>query len=348
MVKNPPWLELGEDIWANILHRLGAIEILQTAQKVCTTWRRICKDPSMWRVITMGNDGDLFKITYELEVMCRHAIDRSQGELVDINLEYCATDHLLEYIAERSGKLRRLSIACCYRRVYKGFDAVAHKLPLLEELSLTHTTITPKAIEALGGSCLKLKSFELNNSFKEDFIDDSDEEYERNKEARAIAKSMPALHHLQLIGNCMSNKGLEAILTGCPHLESLDLRQCNGIWFDEDLSNKISRQIKDVKHPHDSLDGLKFSFEYEDGIDEYSELGDTSDNDYSELGDTSDDDYSELGDTSDDDYSELGDTSDGDSGFLEDIGILFLGLASFMMLRALFGHWIVNSAPGVR
>ncbi|XP_059285574.1 F-box protein SKIP19-like [Lycium ferocissimum] len=116
----------------------------------------------------------------------------------------------------------------------------------------------------------------------------------------------------------MSNKGLEAILSGCPNLESLDLRQCNDIWLNEDLSNRISRQIKDVKHPHDSLDGLKVSFEYEDGIDEYSELGDTSDDDYSEFGDTSDDDYSELGDTSDDYYSKLGDTSDDDYNELGD------------------------------
>ncbi|XP_059285576.1 F-box protein SKIP19-like [Lycium ferocissimum] len=115
MVKNPPWLEQGEDIWANILHRLGAIEILETAQKVCTTCRRVGKDPSMWRVINMSNHGDLFKIPYDLEVMCHHAIDRSQGELVHIHLEYFASDQLLQYTAERSGKLKRLRIACCYR-----------------------------------------------------------------------------------------------------------------------------------------------------------------------------------------------------------------------------------------
>lgn len=38
---------------------------------------------------------------YDLGEMCRHAVDRSQGELVDINLEYFATDKLLSYVAER-------------------------------------------------------------------------------------------------------------------------------------------------------------------------------------------------------------------------------------------------------
>ncbi|OIT34124.1 f-box protein skip19 [Nicotiana attenuata] len=101
MVNKPPWLELPEGIWAKILHRLGAVEILETAQKVCTTWRRICKDPSMWRVIDMSNDWDPSDMPYDLEEMCRHAVDRSQGQLLDIYLEYFATDLLIRYIANR-------------------------------------------------------------------------------------------------------------------------------------------------------------------------------------------------------------------------------------------------------
>ncbi|WMV40687.1 hypothetical protein MTR67_034072 [Solanum verrucosum] len=132
-VKRPPWMELPEGIWANILHRLGAVEILETAEKVC-------------------------------KVMCRYAVDRSQGEVVDINLQYFATAQLLEYIAERSGKLKRLSIACCYGMVCESLVEVVQKLPLLEELSLTHTTITIEGIEDLGRSCPRLKLFELNNS----------------------------------------------------------------------------------------------------------------------------------------------------------------------------------------
>lgn len=95
------WLELPPDLTANILHRLGAIEILESAQKVCTTWRKICKDPAMWRVIDMRNLGDLHAMPYCLEKMCRHAVDRSEGQLIDINIEYFGTDELLDYIVER-------------------------------------------------------------------------------------------------------------------------------------------------------------------------------------------------------------------------------------------------------
>ncbi|XP_059306471.1 F-box protein SKIP19-like isoform X2 [Lycium ferocissimum] len=260
MVKKPPWLELEENVWANILHKLGAIEILETAQKVCTTWRRICKEPSMWRIINMTNDGDLSDMDYDLEEMCRYAIDRSQGELVDINLEYFATGPLLENIAQRSGKLKRLSIACCYGMVCEGLVEAVQKLPLLEELSLAHTTITTEGIESLGHSCPRLKSFKLNNSLYMGSGDYFENEDVRNEEALAIAKNLPTLHHLQLIGNSMTNKGLEAILDGCPHLVSLDLRLCKYVSLNEVLSSRISAQIKDVKHPHDSLSGLDFSF----------------------------------------------------------------------------------------
>ena len=82
-----------------ILMKLGAIEILNSAQLVCTLWRSICKDPIMWRTIDMRNLEDLNAMR-SLEMMCRHAIDRSCGQLVDINVEYFGTDDLLNYIAD--------------------------------------------------------------------------------------------------------------------------------------------------------------------------------------------------------------------------------------------------------
>lgn len=47
-----------------------------------------------------------------------------------------------------------------------------------------------------------------------------------NKKAMAIAEHMPALRTLKLYGNPLTNVGLQAILDGCPHLESLDVCKC--------------------------------------------------------------------------------------------------------------------------
>ncbi|KAL6198452.1 hypothetical protein ACLB2K_028241 [Fragaria x ananassa] len=92
------WTELPEKATSSILSRLGAIEILESSQKVCMKWRKVSKDPLTWRKIDMHNDGDLEDMDYDLEEMCRHAVVRSAGNLVDINIEYFGTDELLEYI----------------------------------------------------------------------------------------------------------------------------------------------------------------------------------------------------------------------------------------------------------
>ncbi|XP_060179696.1 putative F-box/LRR-repeat protein 23 [Lycium barbarum] len=252
---------------------------------LCTTWRRICKEPLMWRVINMSNYEHLSYIGYYIQKMCLHCVDRSQGELVDINLLYFANGQSLQYIAQRSGKLKRLSIACCHSMLCDGLVEAVQKLPLLEELSLTHTIITTEGIESLGRSCPLLKSFELNNSLY-DYFDNEDA---RNEEALAIAKNLPALHHLQLIGNSMTNKGLEAILDGCPHLVSLDLRLCIYVSLNEVLSSRISGQIKDVKHPHDSLAGLEFSFTAYGEDDDEDDMSSEDDEDYTSSEEDEDD-----------------------------------------------------------
>ncbi|XP_059636181.1 F-box protein SKIP19 [Cornus florida] len=94
------WLELPRDVTTMILNKLGVIEILTSAQKVCMTWRKICKEPSMGRTIEIHNlkDGGIF---YDLEKMVRHAINPSCGQLVDIKIQFFGTDELLQYIIER-------------------------------------------------------------------------------------------------------------------------------------------------------------------------------------------------------------------------------------------------------
>lgn len=93
------WTELPEDVTAAILSRLGAIDILETAQKVCKTWYKVCKDPLMWRIVDFRDD-DLHKV-HDLGKMCRYAVDRSDGKLASINLDSFATDELLKYITDR-------------------------------------------------------------------------------------------------------------------------------------------------------------------------------------------------------------------------------------------------------
>ncbi|XP_076935103.1 putative F-box/LRR-repeat protein 9 [Bidens hawaiensis] len=176
------WLELPPDITVNILHRIGVEDILENAQKVCIVWREVCKDPALWRVVCVGRfpfQTDAFP----LHETCKEAVDRSQGQLLDLTIigGYCNPE-LLQYVADS-------------------------------------TNISQEDIEALGRYCPLLKTLKLNHK-----------PYLRSRGGKgddevplAIGKHLPELTHLQLIQNCMTNIGLEAILDGCRHLESLDL-----------------------------------------------------------------------------------------------------------------------------
>ncbi|KAH6776710.1 hypothetical protein C2S52_014271 [Perilla frutescens var. hirtella] len=213
----PPWIDLPTDVTADILHRLGAVEMLHTAEKVCATWRSVCQDPIMWRVIDMKDSGSCYD-TRRLGSACRRAVDRSEGDLMDINIEYFGTDELLHYICVRSSKLKRLRLSCCKNLSGKGLSEAAKSFPQLEELQILFMNqIVVEDIEAIGVACMKLRSFTL---IKHDAISGVGN---GNDYSVAISKAMPNLVHLRLgfFGSTITSRGYQAILDGCPLIESL-------------------------------------------------------------------------------------------------------------------------------
>ncbi|XP_076895783.1 F-box protein SKIP19-like [Bidens hawaiensis] len=101
------WLDLPYDVMANVLNRIGMVDIIENAEKVCTAWLKICKDSALWKVIDMN---DLLRLVTNCSAtdICRLAVDRSQGQLVDITLAYAYDVTLLEYVSERYVRLRLL------------------------------------------------------------------------------------------------------------------------------------------------------------------------------------------------------------------------------------------------
>ncbi|XP_047940834.1 putative F-box/LRR-repeat protein 9 [Salvia hispanica] len=255
---SPPWIKLPRNVMANILQRLGAEEVLRRAQTVCTAWWKVSKDPALWRVIDFSNPRQgVFNDEYY--AMCRCAVDRSQGQLVDITIQYFGDDELMEYIANRSPSLKRLKLGTCFFISGKCATRMIAKLRQLEELHLTiRPWIGASHIIAIGNSCPLLKSFSCNG-FKcklltNEFIDHN--EPFRHAYALAISQSMPNLRHLQVFAHWMGNKGLELILNGCPHLESLDVRRCFDLDLEGDLGKRCREQIKYLKLPDDSVSDI--------------------------------------------------------------------------------------------
>ncbi|VFQ58887.1 unnamed protein product [Cuscuta campestris] len=210
----------------------------------------------MWRFVDMRH---LVRYGYfddvcnkDLETMCRQAVDMSQGQLTELHIDHFATDQLLHYISERSSKLQSLQIRGCDEVGY-GFIEAAKNFPLLEELHFVYVLCVRDYIEAIGQSCPKLKSFTLSSSDYRDGLLYGYGECNNNFEALAIAKTMPGLHHLRLVGNNMTNEGLQAILDGCPNLESLDIRRCYRVNLRGEIGDRITEKIKDFKCPNDPV-----------------------------------------------------------------------------------------------
>ncbi|CAA7024593.1 unnamed protein product [Microthlaspi erraticum] len=248
------WAELPSELMASILVRLSVVDILENAQKVCKPWRCVSKDRSIWRKVDMQNlRNGLNSGKYYLSNMCRQAIDRSDGGMVEINIGRFGTDSLLTYIADRSSNLRSLKFAMNVRITNEGLVLAVAKLPLLETLEISSLWFNLN-LKAIGHSCPKLKTLKLNCSDCCRFEYKCDDD-----DALAIAESMPELRELQLLANRLTNTGLNAILDNCLHLEHLDLRQCLNINLSEgDMEKRCLERIKDFRRPNDSTADCPF------------------------------------------------------------------------------------------
>ncbi|XP_058099061.1 putative F-box/LRR-repeat protein 23 isoform X2 [Magnolia sinica] len=235
----------------------------------------------------MRSPWDLYNDEDGLEKMARNAVDRSEGQLVEFSVEYFGTDKLLQYVIERVSILRCLRLIRCYSISNEGIIEVAKKIPHLEELDISYCSFPKEVLENVGQLCPRLKSLRLNcQGYKRPHI-------ECDEEALAIAANMPELRHLQLMGNKLTDYGLRAILDGCPHLESLDLRQCYSVNLDGGLHKRCVDRIKHLMLPNDSTVDCVFDAE----IDEYgSDYDEGYPSGFSEIDILSDDEYYEFSD----------------------------------------------------
>ncbi|TVU43182.1 hypothetical protein EJB05_09627, partial [Eragrostis curvula] len=261
------WSELPLDVLTSIFVKLGAIEVLMGAGRVCRSWLQAAKQPDPWRSVDMANH----KVVEEMDgyddwwypssfddlcmpdeyyyapkhidgdglcAMARVAVDRSCGQLEVFSGKEFVTDELLKYIADRvpsrSASLKSLSLISCLKVSNEGFTRLITSSPLLEDLLLERCRKIGgrEVYEATGKACVHLKRFSLHN---------------RPKPGAAIGiAAMRELRHTSAFLIDAGNDELAAIIDGCPHLETLSVLECFGMVADSTLQAKCAR-IKTVE-----------------------------------------------------------------------------------------------------
>ncbi|CAN6251386.1 unnamed protein product [Urochloa humidicola] len=252
------WAEMPSDALAAVFGKLDVAEILTGAGLVCRAWRRLAAtDPTLWRRVDLCHQGDLLE-TEEAEAMARAAVDRAAGTMEAFWADTFVTDDLIRYISQRAPLLKSLQLSLCHHISNEGFAEAISCFPQLEELDVTFCSLHGSVCDTIGRACPQLIRFRLNERWS--ILQSEFAPYEGmddDTEALGIASTMPGLQELQLIGNNLTNDGLMVILDRCPHLQSLDIRQCYNIQMDDAMKSKCAR-IPDLKLPHDSISDFKY------------------------------------------------------------------------------------------
>lgn len=141
----------------------------------------------------------------------------------------------------RAPLLKSLHLTKSCNVTSKGLAEAIKKFPLLEEFELCECErYDTWVFEILAAACPRLKHFKHVNDRGYSWYNWERDLYPvDNREALAIA-GMHELRSLKLYHSGLDNQGLTAILGGCPHLESLDIRYCS-ITMDSSMRAKCAR-----------------------------------------------------------------------------------------------------------
>ncbi|KAL6627722.1 hypothetical protein ACP70R_031448 [Stipagrostis hirtigluma subsp. patula] len=242
------WAELPPDLISAVFHRLGPVQIMLAADKVCRSWRRAARDePDLWRRVDMRGCRELSsRDLVDLDKMAVDAVLRSQGQCEafcgegsDVN------DDFLRFLADQAPLLKTLILTKCEKVSEQGFLRAIKRFPQLEELELSkcwRTYHQQGILKVVAKACPKLKHLRHGH-----FCPYYQFEYEDRDDSEAmVVATMHELRSLQLYHNKLTIKGLVAILDNCLKLESLDLRDCHGIDMNDTIRAKCAK-IKTVK-----------------------------------------------------------------------------------------------------
>nr|CAB3482389.1 unnamed protein product [Digitaria exilis] len=187
------WSELPLDALSAIFAKLGVIEILMGPGLVCRSWLAAAKAPELWRFVDMTHQDVVF--SKGPDVLCSMAkvmIDRSDGLMESFWALKFVTCGLVDYMAGR------------IHTQWLDFD------PSRDLIEMENQGYENEGRRILGESHASWEARQNENAF-------------------AIAETMHELRLLQMGGNSLTDKGVHAILKGCPRLKFFDISKCYNV-----------------------------------------------------------------------------------------------------------------------
>ncbi|KAF5195715.1 F-box protein skip19 [Thalictrum thalictroides] len=115
-------------------------------------------------------------------------------------------------------------------------------LKMLTTLDISNCNkITCKGLETLGKCCTSLVHLKRNMPPQQLVYDIGSVAKKDDEEALVIADTMRSLRSLELGYGCMTDLGLDAILTKCENLIHLDILGCYGVKLEGDLEDRCNQ-----------------------------------------------------------------------------------------------------------
>ncbi|XBH64059.1 hypothetical protein VPH35_117911 [Triticum aestivum] len=254
--KRRNWAELPLDVMLYVLHKLDDVELMfGGAARVCRSWHDAVCEPELWRRVDMRGRSRRFRETVSLNKVTQLSIRFSAGQCREFFGQQDLDNDLLLFLADRAPLLKSLHLTKHCDVTSKALAEAMKKFPLLEELELCECERYDTCVfELVATACPLLKHFKhVNDRAYSWYYWERDLYPVDNREALAIAR-MHELRSLKIFHSGLDNQGLTAILDGCPHLESLDIRYCSNIIMDSSMRAKCARVKTKKVYPYAPTD----------------------------------------------------------------------------------------------
>ncbi|XP_048536015.1 F-box protein FBW2-like [Triticum urartu] len=301
------WEELLPDALGLVFRNLPLQEVLTVVPRVCKSWGRVVAGPYCWQEIDIEEwSQQRHSRPDHLVRMLDLLLRRSSGACRRICVSGLPCDPLFSFIGDHARALRTLEIP---RSEISDavVEAVAPGLPNLTFLDVSSCTkIGARALEAFGRHCRSLAA--LRRVMHP--IDVAGRNAcGQHDEARAIARTMPALRHLEVGYMLVTTEAILEVLSRCRGLEFVDLRGCWAV--DEALLRE--------RHPRLSVLGPGVDDCFENSY--WEECSDDDDDDVYSWELMDDDEYYGVVGSDDDDEAVWGDGP----GLVENLEVRFYG-----------------------